>query len=635
MPGLASHVLIADEIADSIAPSDGIELFTLVNNERSHFLMGALAPDIFFFAPDFGDEPAHLLRIMSSFYDKVISPIERFYNDAIRPVEQDLETAVTAADQEALCGLIGTVKDEIDLLQNGLVELGSTAIAGLMTDAVNIFDKMIPPIQHGFSPTGNEPGQGWYWFDMIHYLSTGRFIMSLWNLANTAAKKAFVLGWTTHYASDTIGHQTVNALVGGPYRSHNQRHHFIENLLDVRLFDEFRDQEFISSRAHIQPRPLPYAEEVEAALPTSTIFDRPNDVPPDLESIFQMVVDAMHETYTSPPQRLTSRYLDVQQLNGAYFYTLMAIKISTSQELMPPRVPAAEVVDEINDMMQEFLDDVSDPPRPSADPPDFSFSLWDPAGPFDVDTLQEWLDYLWDTITYLSELMSWLGARLHAFAHMIGCPLTAPVKLQIRSMLWPLHSAAHQITTSLREALVLAAVVAPDREWLATHPIAQLSLDVSANPAATAEEYPRQGRGVNDGFLAYPGTPVESPATIAAPEELWMETTAFVDAVTEDEDLYEDLAESSSPDMTRDIEFANQTTAFASARSMSLRIMKGLAATPDGAPYEPNIKKLLADWNLDADRGYGYLHWTYEGIGDQPPPWYGPAAEVNDEWASP
>jgi hypothetical protein len=42
----------------------------------------------------------------------------------------------------------------------------------------------------------------------------------------------------------------VNEVVGGPYRSHNQRHHFTENILDVYLYDALRHEELAKENLH-------------------------------------------------------------------------------------------------------------------------------------------------------------------------------------------------------------------------------------------------------------------------------------------------------------------------------------------------------------------------------------------------
>ena len=43
---------------------------------------------------------------------------------------------------------------------------------------------------------------------------------------------AFAVGWMSHCATDVTGHAFTNAKSGGPYRTHWQRHHLVENHMD-------------------------------------------------------------------------------------------------------------------------------------------------------------------------------------------------------------------------------------------------------------------------------------------------------------------------------------------------------------------------------------------------------------------
>src|SRR5215471_18823951 len=49
--------------------------------------------------------------------------------------------------------------------------------------------------------------------------------------------KAYALGWMTHLATDVTGHPFVNEKSGGPYRTHWQRHHLVENHMDALVYD--------------------------------------------------------------------------------------------------------------------------------------------------------------------------------------------------------------------------------------------------------------------------------------------------------------------------------------------------------------------------------------------------------------
>ena len=48
-------------------------------------------------------------------------------------------------------------------------------------------------------------------------------------------QRAYALGYLTHLATDVTGHAFVNAISGGPFRTHWQRHHLVENHIDYLL----------------------------------------------------------------------------------------------------------------------------------------------------------------------------------------------------------------------------------------------------------------------------------------------------------------------------------------------------------------------------------------------------------------
>ncbi len=327
MPGLSSHVLIADEIADRVPPEEK-ELLRLVTQHRDVYLLGSIAPDTFVLAPDFGDWSVDLLRILTTFYDDAVAPIVAFYDDHLRPIEEGIDALEQAAQDvldQATCGLASGLETIAADLQANLEGVVRGLVLNLATRTVNIFDALVPPLQKGEDVDGsqiNPAALGWTWFDMVHYRHTGDLIHKMWSLAKNDVERAFVLGWVTHYAADTIGHAAVNAMVGGPYRSHNQRHHFIENMLDVELCDRLRGQELIDSHLH---RLLPRGRDAELRSSLGAAIDEPNNVPDELESIFDLLEEAIRATYATPPRRIQGGYLDATQLYGAYWYTLLAL----------------------------------------------------------------------------------------------------------------------------------------------------------------------------------------------------------------------------------------------------------------------------------------------------------------------
>jgi hypothetical protein len=91
--------------------------------------------------------------------------------------------------------------------------------------------------------------QGWdeqafVWSDMLHYRKTSQMAANL--LAEAKRQRAggasqeqfdqflaYIMGWVCHIGTDVVAHSFVNEQCGGPFRTHYQRHHVIENHIDA------------------------------------------------------------------------------------------------------------------------------------------------------------------------------------------------------------------------------------------------------------------------------------------------------------------------------------------------------------------------------------------------------------------
>lgn len=77
-------------------------------------------------------------------------------------------------------------------------------------------------------------GPDWYWVDFLHDRRTGEFCPTMWQLAQgNADLERYCLGYASHIGTDVVGHPAVNAIVGGPYRTHWHRHKLVENWIDA------------------------------------------------------------------------------------------------------------------------------------------------------------------------------------------------------------------------------------------------------------------------------------------------------------------------------------------------------------------------------------------------------------------
>ena len=602
MPGIPSHILMAEEIANKLSPKrDGVLMKSILSSPK-FYRLGAVGPDLLFFAADYEDTSHAILGQILSFYDEVIGPFVDLYEEYIKPVAAAIEAVDEGIDSvldELTCGLTGTIGSEIDSLMDRLIQYGSFFVLDTFSKTINAFDEMQPPIQKG------EDEKSWFWFDMLHYRRTGAFLRNMWDLSTTDNQRAYVLGYATHIAADVAGHPYVNAVVGGPYRSHNQRHHFAENILDVWLYDKLRNENLCESELHLK---LPHGNEIDELGLLLGVLEGATDAPEDLHEVFAMIHQAMQATFQDPvlPERISSRYLSVEDLNTSHWFLLAALKAMTSGRIPAPPVPGEEELDAINEAIQDFWDNLTHPPAPSPNPPDLCFDFWSDDCDFSIENLTKWLEYLWDTISYIGELLWWVASLMKDLFDILNCTITAPAKTLIRAHLWLIQSALHSAIEELREALVLAALIHPDRDWIHNHPLAKQVTEVGPKSLrdAIAGNYPHRAQSSNEGFLAYPATPVEKPITVACPHSIG-ETLEDAFSDVGSAALREQYAAAKSPGETRVLEFSTFSGAsgsFDDSMGSTIQIARALMHNLLGDSVPP-------DWNLDADRGYGYKSW--------------------------
>jgi hypothetical protein len=613
-------MLMMDQAARSFSPSTDSELFAILNLHPDVARLGAAGPDMTFFAPDFGQWSVELVEVITGFYDDVIAPIVDFYEDWIEPVVDVLDQVgdgVEAVLDEATCDLVETFSDNLDDIVTRLGGIKDGLILTAFSKSVNVYDAMTPPLQEGDSE------ENWFWFDYLHNRRTGRFIREMWDLADTDQKKAYVLGYIAHYSGDFVGHEYVNTIVGGAPRAHLARHHFTENIMDVHFYDAFRNEEITNTFLH---RRMPHGHDVDELGTLRTVLDQPNDVPDDMRPIFEMIHDAMRVTYddTPHPKRISSEYLTVENLNTSFWLMLASLKAMTSSYIPPPEFPGAEVLDAVNDAIDDFIDTASNPPSPSSSPPGFCLNFWSSDCDFSLSALEDWLDYLWDTITYLGELLAWIAELIRDLWQVFACTLSAPIKLAIHGAFWLAHKTLHEILMYLREALVLAAFIHPEREWVNASPLAQSFLRVGKDPAVDAREgsYPRRAAQSNEGFQSYPTTPTEEPATVPGPFPYGARATDIVAGLAQNDAIRDAYASASDPAETRQIEFDTIGQSIDAAVPMMSRLMRAIV---DGDETQLN------DWTMDADRGFGYQNWRLRGPGN--PLAWNSSDPVVDDWA--
>jgi hypothetical protein len=215
-------------------------LFAAAHDHRNYLATGAIGPDLFFLLPDFhGDQGKGLLALVQFALDTWKAVDDGFvtqWETWMAPVIDDQRQLANAVSG----GMLGEVAEVFNLLAGSLDNL-LLGIAGQMQD---VFGLMSSGTQRGWEDSA------FFWSDMFHYRRTYQFARTLYENALHAdemkddptepsrvpKQQAFALGWMSHCATDVAAHPFTNAKCGGPYRTHWQRHHVIENHIDGHVY---------------------------------------------------------------------------------------------------------------------------------------------------------------------------------------------------------------------------------------------------------------------------------------------------------------------------------------------------------------------------------------------------------------
>ena len=226
-------------VGSPLTQQEANDLFTAAHDHRNYLAAGALGPDLFFLLPDFKGDAGKGLLALAEFVLTTWKAIDEGF------VEQ-WETWMTPVldNQNQLAnsisgGMLGEISTVLDLL-SGSVDNLVLGVAGQMVD---VFGQLTSGTQMGYADSS------FFWSDMFHYRKTYQFARQLYRNALLAdanlppgepsrvpKQQAFALGWMSHCATDVAAHPFTNAKCGGPYRTHWQRHHVIENHMDAQVY---------------------------------------------------------------------------------------------------------------------------------------------------------------------------------------------------------------------------------------------------------------------------------------------------------------------------------------------------------------------------------------------------------------
>jgi hypothetical protein len=663
MPGSMVHISVMRAVAkrlategyapqksDRIDPSwKGADVKRLgeIMQERSNFAaLGAIGPDLFFFLPDFRDTKIGPVDIpLSSVLANFVHYLLKLY-DAVDPYVTKWEKylgPISEDTQEEISRLTGGLSEVVGDVAGELSGILITALEDLATQNWDLFT---------FFSMGHNKGwdeQAFLWSDMLHYRRTGQFGRALWRSASAIddqgqreKAQAYALGYMTHVGADVTGHAFVNAIAGGPFRLHWQRHHLVENHMDS--FWYLRDPNRPGSSTQ-------YPQFTESALYYDVAFDES-----DGSTVPRPGYPTGHTLRENWERR---RLLDIDSKLAEPIATLLhdAIKDVFYSNGVHPRIlreedgrPTVELIEETYRLLFSFLklttvDGFShEPPAPPDVFPNLQFPT--PSDPQESAPGSDSGDSNWfdDLLDFLLSIINVLAYILEVAVYLATLPwavladlATYPIRI---GLYYSLELPLYHLLKAFRSALVMTGYFMPMDDEISLGlvtvglPDAAVFQIVMADvgdvfPASSQDAvdkapfadrlYPHLFATESDGrtpaefhspWLYPAGQPTESEGTIAGPYPRRANPSILFQPVATDAAVRDQLETSPSPQwvdqnaraLLRADTHLGDATSF-SAYQIWLHTRSPQTTHDKEVPY--------VDWNLDADRGYGYKSWDW------------------------
>jgi len=603
MPKWGVHYLIMRKAIDELESDQSLsaknkKAISSIKSEESLALIGSVGPDILFFAPDYknADRMYQLYKNIQDVLDvweKVTKPI--------REVEEEIEEQVDSIEDKLDSQALELAKESYEEIKETSNLFKSTVKTGLFENVVSGFDFIsdhteLPSVTSGFfdlfvpPAQKNEPIEKWYWFDVLHYRSTGEFARNLIELSDSKKEKAYSYGYLSHIAGDVVGHSYVNEVVGGPYRTQVQRHVVMENFMDTWSM---------------------YKEDGSSV--NNTLFDKlgldSQDELPD--SVAKLLSEAMKETYSNEPhpQRLQpDDFMSPAGFKNTFKKFRLVNKISRDMHVEAPEEP----FDGASRLLEEALSDLTDAP-PSPPNPQSSSGICDASDIFSFGATQnsrecyeKAFEELKNWAEYFKEFYEWCIQTLVDIVDLIITSLAAlPVKV-ILALNYKIKLLLYNFYSNMRFELALYGYVTPEPHAVRSSHMRNLVTTYQLTEGGDYS-YPHL-KEEGKSHLVFPTTGLETPKTVpdfhdkadinTTPEKFIFEKKFRKKSLIK-------YANSKSPTETKTLE--NNGEEIGNATDFSKWSIK---VASDMSSYEKDeIEAVFANWNLSADRGYGFKCW--------------------------
>lgn len=618
MPKWGIHnIVLAEAMAELYSNGNAASqnVSTEMFNNRQHAMLGAVGPDLFFFAPDY--EIVDKLFILYKNFEKVID----LYNDIVQPF-RDIRDAVVEPVEDAVETLapstvaliraaVEEIKETADLFKSTIetgIFAGVVSGVNILTDAAGVarasgelFDQFIPPMQH------NKSEKEWYWFDMLHYRNTGEFGKNLISIAQngTERQRAYAFGYMSHITTDLVGHAFVNQIVGGPYRLHSQRHVVVENFMDTRKVFEYDGSSVnvtLKEKLGLPDEYEPLHDEICDLLHQAFI-----DTYPDPEKRPQLV---NRETDASGNFTGQSGFLSKDQIKDTYEIFYKVLEFTKKMRVNRPEEPFSGVAD----VLSEALEDVFEaPPTPPSMPESgacsigdiFSFGLTSSSR----DCYENFFENVEEWFEYLGELIQWAVETMLDIVDLILAALLALPITVLLALLYGIQLLMYELYQSVRMILALEGFVTPEPVDLESSHGRNLTTTFQCETRMF--QYPKFKDKTKSPLTCAPNW-YERPTTVADFYPSSTDTTPddFIHERPFDLKSLYAYAFSKSTNETRGLEKAQKK--IGNAIDLTSWVIQAAA---DEEATDDAKQVAYTNWNLDSDRGYGYKTWMADEDG--------------------
>lgn len=589
MPGIITHLIVQQRLHASLRElggENGRDFSDLLQKDIcSHYAgFGSIGPDFLFFSlKEYGTPLDELVNFIFGVYD-AFEPLIDFYEDNIEPIKDSLEDAVAAVDQALFQGLFSQLKVTADLANSTALN----AVAVIVTKNIDLFYPFYPKVQQGAKE------DEWYWFDFLHYRRTGRFCSTMWNLSkNDDDLRRYCLGYASHIGTDVVGHSFVNAIVGGPYRTHWHRHKLVENWIDARARNFYPDSASTIGCLELEPKDKYVSNGISGSY-YYRLCKFPNGKLP--QKLGKMFLKAVDKTYGNMPHPITFSFADLDttyRLWLKWFERSTTIGSAVKPTPVPPPGGAASTL--INDYVNGF---------PSFPGPGGGGGGFNIGGIFAA--IFRFAEWLVDVVSYT---FTWI---IQHAADIVTLPYVEAIAT-LKWLLYQIQKGIYEIYDNLRFMLVIGGYIFPEPQDLAKSPWGQALLNTSyvhLTGGATADfrKYPRKQEthgllGTTEHHLIYPGTIQEQPHAEPAPVPFHgVFPEAFISQGFPYSPTIEKLYGCIEPygagnKFTHTVDQNTWSTAqLGNALNFCARLISQRMAK-------------LPNFNLDADRGYGWKTW--------------------------